>query len=108
MLGNILRSLTDPAVAEAALLQLDNAAIVHQVRDDAGAMGITVGDFVARAVRHVLDHAGEEVWLSLLGAMARTPEPGAAALRIILNRALPKSQPGSGTSRQPSDAVQKP
>ena len=33
--------------------------------------------------------AGEEVWLDLPGAMARSPEPGATALRIILAKPLP-------------------
>jgi hypothetical protein len=91
MLGDILRSLTDPAEAEAALLALDNAPVLERVRADAQAEGTTAGVFAARAVRHVLEHAGEETWLDLLGAMARTPEPGAAALGIILAKALPDS-----------------
>lgn len=91
MLGDILRSLTNPAEAEAALLELGNAHLLERVHADAHAKGTTAGAFAARAVRHVLDHAGEEVWLELLGAMARTSEPGAAALGIILAKALPDS-----------------
>ena len=49
----------------------------------------------AAAVRRVLDHAGEEIWLDILGAMARTPEPGAAALGIILAKALPAGIPSA-------------
>lgn len=89
MLGAILRSLTNPAEAEAALLVLGNARVLERVRAGAQAEGTTVGIFAARAVRHVLDRAGEEIWLDLLAAMARTPEPGAAALAIILAKALP-------------------
>jgi len=88
MLGIILRSLTNPAEAEAALLELGDAHILERVRAEAQAAGTTAGAFTARAVRHVLDHAGDEIWLDLLGAMARTPEPGAAALGIILGKAL--------------------
>jgi hypothetical protein len=89
MLGTILRSLTNPAEAEAALLELGNAPVLERVRAGAQAEGTTAGAFAARAVRHVLDHAGEEIWLDLLGAMARTPEPGTATLGIILAKALP-------------------
>ena len=91
MLGDILKSLTNPAAAEAALLELGNGLVLDRVRIEAEVEGTTAGAFVARAVRHVLDHAGEEVWLDLIGAMARTPEPGRAALGIILAKALPHS-----------------
>jgi hypothetical protein len=91
MLGEILRSLTNPAEAEATLLASGNELVLERARADAQSEGTTAGAVAARAVRHVLDHAGEQIWLDLLGAMARTPEPGAAALRIILAKALPDS-----------------
>src|SRR5512136_1793204 len=90
MLGIVLRGLTDPTTAEAALSALGNRDILEQLRALADAEGASAGAVAARSVRHVLDHAGEEIWLEILGAMARTPEPGAAALAIILARALPK------------------
>jgi len=89
MLGTILRSLTNPAEAEVALLELGDESVLERVRANARAEGTTAGAYAARAVRHVIDHAGEEVWLDLLGAMARTPQPGVAALGIILAKALP-------------------
>lgn len=91
MLGDILKSLTNPAAVEAALLELGNGLVLDRVLIEAQAEGTTAGAFVARAVRHVLDHAGEEVWLDLIGVMARTSEPGGAALGIILAKALPNS-----------------
>jgi hypothetical protein len=93
MLGIILRSLSDPAEAEAALCELGDPRILERVRADALAEGTTIGIFTARAVRHVLDHASEEIWLDLLGAMARTPKPGVVALGIILRKALTESPP---------------
>jgi hypothetical protein len=65
-----------------------NDAVLRRVRADAEAEGITPGAFAARAVRHVLNYAGEEVWLDLLGVMARTPQPATAALGVILSKAL--------------------
>jgi len=102
MLGDILRRLTEPSETEAALLALGHSPVLARVRAGAQAEGTTAGAFAARAVRHVLDHAGEEVWLDLLGAMARTPEPGAAALAIILARALPDRSPVDGADGSPA------
>ena len=73
-----------PAV-EAALLKLGNGLVLDPCNRGAG-RGNDRGAFVARAVRHVLDHAGEEVWLDLIGVMARTSEPGGAALGVVLRR----------------------
>jgi hypothetical protein len=101
MLGTILRSLTNPAQAEAALAELGDAPLLARVRHGAEAESTSPGVFAARAVRHVLDHAGEEVWLDVLGAMARTPQPGTAALGVILAKALPEGGCGCHTPAHP-------
>jgi hypothetical protein len=104
MLGTILQSLTNPTEAEDALFELGNLRLLERVRADSQAEGTTVGAFAARAVRRVLDHASEEIWLDLLGAMARTPRPGVAALEIILRKALAESPspPSVPLGSQPS------
>ena len=50
---------------------------------------VTPGAYVAATVRHLLDHGSEEIWLDLVGKMANSPQPGAAALEAILLRAFP-------------------
>ncbi|HUZ65483.1 MAG TPA: hypothetical protein VMU82_17400 [Acetobacteraceae bacterium] len=90
MLGDILGALTDAISAEAALAAVGDPAVVARVRRDAAAEGIGVGTFVACTVRHILDHAGEEVWLDLLGRMSGSPRPGVAALEVMLARAFPQ------------------
>ncbi|MDE2200677.1 MAG: hypothetical protein KGJ41_16820, partial [Rhodospirillales bacterium] len=64
------------------------------------AEGIPAGAFVARAVRHGLDHAGEEVWLDLLGRMAASPQPGVVALEALLRHAFAPPAPGRKSPRQ--------
>ncbi len=87
MLGHILGALTNPVSAEEAAAAVGDPGVVARVRQDAAAKG--VGPLVACAVRHSLDHAGEDVWLALLGRMSGSPHPGVAALEVMLARAFP-------------------
>jgi hypothetical protein len=89
MLGDILSGLTDAASAEDMLAAIGGPDVVERVRKDAAAEGVAVGALVAAKVRHMLDHAGEDVWLDLLGRMSGSPQPGAAALVAMLSRAFP-------------------
>ena len=61
MLGNILVGLTDAASAEDILAVACRPEVLERVRRDAAAEGITMGTLVAAKVRHVLDHASENV-----------------------------------------------
>jgi hypothetical protein len=84
MLGDVLRDLTDPATAEAALSAVADPALQGRVRAAAAEAGVPVAGYVAAQVRHVLDHGDEAMWVTLLGRMAASPQPGVAALHTIL------------------------
>jgi hypothetical protein len=86
MLGDILNKLTNAVSAEDILVTIGDPNIVARVRRNASAEGVTIGAFVAARVRHMLDYADDEVWLDLLGRMSGAPEPGAAALKVVLPR----------------------
>lgn len=89
MLGEILQRLTDAAAAEAALAVVSKPEIRERIEHAAAADDVAVGELIAGKVRHLLDHGDEDVWLDLVGAMAGTPNPGAAAIDRILARAFP-------------------
>lgn len=99
MLGHILGGLTQAAAAEELLASLADEALLARIRRAAEEHGVTPGTYVAAAVRQVLDHGSEEVWLDLVGKMAHSPQSGAAALQVILARAFPEeaAAPGCGT-----------
>ena len=88
MLGNILGGLTNAAAAEELLSAIADEALLERVKHAAEESGVTHGTYVA-AVRHLLDHGSEEIWLDLVGKMAASPQPGAAALRALLAHAFP-------------------
>jgi hypothetical protein len=89
MLGELLAELADAARAERALAEFADAAALARVQEAAQAHGVATGAYVATAVRHLLDHGGEELWLDLIGRMSGSPQPGAAAMLAILARAFP-------------------
>ena len=89
MLGNILGGLTNAAAAEEQLAAIADEALLERVKTVAHENDVTPGAYVAATVRHWLDHGSEEIWLDLVGKMANSPQPGAAALQAILLRAFP-------------------
>ncbi|HTN12032.1 MAG TPA: hypothetical protein VL154_13775 [Acetobacteraceae bacterium] len=89
MLGTILAALTNPALAEEALGEIGDQALLERVRGAAAAAGLDVGPFVASTVRQTLDHAEETVWLNLIGRMSNAERPGVAALQGVLARSFP-------------------
>jgi hypothetical protein len=93
MLGNILGGLTNAAAAEELLATIADAALLQRVRRAADDNAVTPGAYVAATVRQLLDYGDEELWLDLVGKMANSPQPGAAALQAILARAFPAPSP---------------
>jgi hypothetical protein len=89
MLGTLLSGLTNAAAAEELLATLADEALLLRVRSAAADNAVTPGAYVAATVRQLLDYGSEEVWLDLVGKMANSPQPGAAALQAILVRAFP-------------------
>lgn len=89
MLGNILGGLTNANAAEEMLAAIGDEALLARVNRAADENAVSPGTYVAATVRHLLDHGSEEIWLDLVGKMANSPQPGAAALNAILARAFP-------------------
>ena len=90
MLGNFLGGLTNEAAAEELLAGIGDQAMVGRVQEAAIANAVTPGAYVAATVRHLIDHGGDDIWLDLLGKMSNSPQPGVAALQVILSRAFPE------------------
>ncbi len=89
MLGNILGGLTNPSAAEEVLAAIGDKALLERVKSAAATAGVGPGTFVASTVRHLIDHASDDVWLDLVGKMANSPRPGVVALQALLARAFP-------------------
>ena len=81
LLGDLLASFEDDAVAAETALRLGDLSMLHRMRQHAEANGISVGAYAPSAVRRFADGATDEEWVSLLGAMGRTDDPGSVCLQ---------------------------
>lgn len=87
-LGELITSLEREETGESMLAALGDLVLFSQVRAMGEAYGESIGAYVATSARRFAASAGDETWLSMVGAMERAPEPGQAALQRILRWAL--------------------
>jgi hypothetical protein len=99
MLGEILAGLTDDAVAADVARSLAPPALRARIDAAATAESVPAGALVAARVRHLLDHGDEAFWLSMLGGMSGSMQPGAAAIERVLALAFPEAE------RQPREGA---
>lgn len=81
MLGDLLASLTDEATALEAVLGAGDLGLLTAVRERAIAEGIELGAYVAESVQRYAAEASDEEWTTLMGALNRSPDPGATCLK---------------------------
>jgi hypothetical protein len=95
LLGDLIAQFTDEAVAEEAILDLSDLALLADLRAQAQARGLDLGAYAAAAVNRYASEASDEEWVTLIGALGRADDPGA----IYLKRAL-----AYGTRERPASA----
>jgi hypothetical protein len=85
-LGDIL------ALSGAAAADLDRLGLppelVSAVRAAAAAEAVTPDRFLRRAVADFAETAGPDDWTTLMSGLRDSPDPGAACLRMMLERRL--------------------
>ncbi len=88
MLGDILHRLNDETAALEALLGAGDVTLVAAARERAAAEGVDLATCVAQTVQRYAAQASDEEWITLIGALNRAPDPGAAYLRRAFACAL--------------------
>jgi hypothetical protein len=88
LLGDIIAQLDDESFAMEALVGLGDLALLARVEGAAEAEGITPGAFAAQAVQAFSNSASDEDWVTLIGAMGRTQDPGQICLKKMVEFAL--------------------
>ncbi|MBI5262212.1 MAG: hypothetical protein HY852_10410 [Bradyrhizobium sp.] len=81
MLGDLLASLTDETTAVETILGAGDLALLTAVREQAAAAGVELAAYVSQTVRHYANEATDEEWITLMGAINRSPDPGATCLK---------------------------
>lgn len=94
LLGDLIARFDDEAVAEEAVLAIGDLAMLAVLREQAAESGLGIGACMAAATRRYAAEASDEEWLTLIGLMARTQDPGAVYLRRAVAYAC--QQPDAG------------
>ena len=96
-LGDVIAQLEDEAVADEALIALDDLALAARVADAAAREAVTRGEYVAACVGRFAAEASDEDWVTVLGQMGRVDDPGRILLRRAIEAALPAAAPMAST-----------
>lgn len=87
-LGTLLSRFEDETVVAETLLAMDDLALMARVRAAADREGSDVALWASDAVGRFVASAADEQWLGLMSGCARAPDPGLAALRLMLESEL--------------------
>ena len=84
LLGDLLARFDDESVATEAILSLGDHRLLSALRKCADADGLRLGTLAANAVQRYAAEASDEEWINLMGALARSEDPGLTCLKRAL------------------------
>ncbi len=88
MLGDLLANLTDETTALETILGAGDLALLTAVRERADAEGVDLGAYVGHMVQRYATEASDEEWITLMGALNRSQDPGATCLKRAFEHGL--------------------
>ena len=88
MLGDLLANLTDETTALETILGAGDLALLTAVRERAAAEGVDLGADVGQMVQRYAGEASDEEWITLMGALNRSADPGATCLKRAFEHEL--------------------
>jgi len=95
LLGDVLARFDTPSFAEETVLALGDLNLLARLRTRAEAEGESLGEFARNAVQRFAAQASDEEWVTMIGALARTDDPGSVCLTFALKRAVASDATGA-------------
>jgi hypothetical protein len=84
LLGDLIAHFDDESLATEAILSLGDLHLLTALRERADADGLQLGTLAINAVERYMAEASNEEWLTLMGALARSKDPGLTCLKRAL------------------------
>lgn len=88
MLGDLLARLTDETSAVETILGTGDLTLLAAAREQAAADGIDLAAYVTQTVQRYAHEASGEEWITLMGLLNRSPDPGTICLKRVFECAL--------------------
>jgi hypothetical protein len=81
MLGDILATLTDETTAVETILGAGDLALLAAAREQAAAEGLDLAACVTQTMQRYVATASDEEWITLMGLLNRSQDPGTICLK---------------------------
>jgi hypothetical protein len=88
MLGDILARLTDETTAVETILGSRDLALLAAVRERASTEGVGLAACMIQTLQRYTAQASDEEWVTLMGMLNRSQDPGATCLKRAFEYAL--------------------
>ncbi|PRD41864.1 hypothetical protein C5748_19625 [Phyllobacterium phragmitis] len=92
MLGSLIASLEQSETATALIATLGVDGLAQRVEQAAAAATMESADYLSMTVLSFMETASDEHFVQLVGIMNQAEDPGLAAIRAILMKALPEAR----------------
>jgi hypothetical protein len=89
MLSDLLARLTDETTAVETVLSVGDLALLMAVRKQAAADELDLAAYVTQTVQRYTAEASDEEWVTLMGMLNRSQDPGTMYLKRALEHDLP-------------------
>ncbi|MBO0734000.1 MAG: hypothetical protein J2P49_06730 [Methylocapsa sp.] len=94
LIAEIIHTCSHEKVAQAAVASL-GSCFAGKVGMTAGARGLSIGAFAARAVREFGEYSGESERQAIRDAMGRSDQPILTGLQLILSPVIEREEAGA-------------
>lgn len=81
MLGDILSRLSDEGAAAEIILGAGDLSLLAAMRERAEAEGLDLATYARSAVQRYAAEASDEEWITLMGLIGRSNDPGLTCLK---------------------------
>jgi hypothetical protein len=88
LLGDMIARFQDEAFVGETLFSLDDLALTARVVALAAESNVSAGEFAVQSVGRFVNGASDEEWLTLVGQMSRSDNPGEVFLLRVLSHAV--------------------
>jgi hypothetical protein len=88
MLGDLLANLTDETTALETILGAGDLKLLTAAQELAAADGLDLAAYVMQTVQRYTNKASDEEWVTLMGLLNRSQDPGTTCLKRALEHAL--------------------
>jgi len=96
LLGDILSKLNDDGEAAEIIVAAGDLRLLAAMKEQAEAEGLSLADYTRAAVQRYVADASDEEWITLMGQIGRTADPGGICLKRAFESVIARGAPVVG------------